>query len=339
VRAAAVAAFGDLAPPTEQAFVLDWAAGATDSTEQTRALRAVVNITLRNPNTAQRALPLFALIEKSSPAVVKQLLPVLPRLGGKESAECAARVALGSDASVAETAASTLSRWTDHTSQASLVTVAAKATVAAARSTALQAALRYFERNREVWTTVETAQVSQLLDATTDAPVRSRLVTLLHRAADEDALALVEKLSSDQNLATAAKEAALCITANLAGPGVARASASEGSAGNLLDGRTSTQWRVPTTSDQWIELDFKRTRPLHRLTLDQTGRISDFPEKYEVFVTDDSANPGKALVTGAGQRNRTAIDLPAGTKGRYVIIKNTAERPDGMWAVCEVFVD
>ena len=58
-----------------------------------------------------------------------------------------------------------------------------------------------------------------------------------------------------------------------------------------------------------------------------------------MFVTDDVAQPGKAAVTGAGQRNRTVIDFPAGTRGRYVIIRNTAERKDSGWSITELFVD
>ena len=58
-----------------------------------------------------------------------------------------------------------------------------------------------------------------------------------------------------------------------------------------------------------------------------------------MFVTDDPTKPGKVVVSGAGKANRTIIDLPAGTNGRYVTIKNTAERVDSMWSISELFVD
>ena len=339
LRTAAVGSLGDLAPVSEQGFILAWAVGAKDPAEQTRALRSLVTVTLNNPDTAKRALPIYAALEKAAPTTAAQLMPVLSRLGGKESAECAARLALSPDATIADAAAATLARWPDRTAQPSLVLVAAKATVASARATANQAAFRYYERNREVWTPGETSLVSDLLGATTDGPARKKLVVLLNRAADKPALALVEKLQSEPALAAAAKTAALCIAANLAGPPKARASDSEGSAKNLFDGKMTTQWRGPVTPGQWVEIDFKQSRPLHRLTLDQTGRTGEFPERYEVFVTDDLAKPGKVVVSGAGKANRTVIDLPAGTSGRYVTIKNTAERVDSMWSIAEFFVD
>ncbi len=184
IRTAAVGSLGELAPFSDQGLLIEWAAGATDSTEQTRALRSLVSVTLRNPDTAKRALPIYVALEKAAPATVVGLLPVLGRLGGKESAECAARLALSTNATVADAAAAALARWPDRSAQPSLVMVAAKATVASARSAANQAAFRYFERTREVWTAAESSLVTQLLGATTDAAARKKLVILLNRAAD-----------------------------------------------------------------------------------------------------------------------------------------------------------
>jgi hypothetical protein len=339
VRAAAIGAFGELAPATEQAFVLDWVANAKDPAEETKALRALVTITLRNPDAAKRAAPIFALLEKTTPTVAQRLIPALPRLGGKDSADAALRLALGTNSDIAKAAAATLARWPDRTAHAQLVTVAAKASVVAASTTAQQAALRDFERTREVWTPAQTALIAPLLGATTEVAEKKRVVALLNRAADKDALALAEKLQADKALGLAAKEAADCIAANLAGAPKVRVSAETPTAKNLVDGKTETTWRVPATIGQWIELDYGRARPLTRLTLDETGRTGDFPERYEVFVTDDPAKPGKSVVTGSGQRNRTVIDFPAKTRGRYVIVKTTADRAEGWWAIAEVFVD
>jgi len=58
-----------------------------------------------------------------------------------------------------------------------------------------------------------------------------------------------------------------------------------------------------------------------------------------VHLTDDPARPGPAVAQGTGQRNRTVIELPAGAAGRYLIIRNLAERKDSSWSVCEVYLD
>ena len=309
-----------------------------DANEQSRALRALVTLTLRNPTIATRGAPVYAAIESASAEAALRLLPALGRIGGEPSAASAARLALGADAKVAEAALAALTRWSDTTALASLAGVAEKTTLPAARTTAVEGVMAYFERTRVAWDGDDTAVVARLLPVVADPAVRGRLLKLLSRAGDSAALALAAGLKADAAVGAAAREAVEIITANLAGPAKVRASAPSG-AGNIMDGKTNTRWTVPQVGEEWVEIDFKVARPLHRLTLDQTGRTGDFPESYAVHVTDDLANPGAAVATGTGQTGKTVIALPAGTRGRYVIIKNVAERLDGWWAIIELYVD
>jgi hypothetical protein len=338
VRAAAASAFGDLAPITDVKTLLDWTLAATDANEQSRALRALVTLTLRNPMIATRGAPVYAAIESASAEAALRLLPALGRIGGEPSAASAARLALGTDAKVAEAALAALTRWSDTTALASLAGVAATTTLPAARTTAVEGVIAYFERTRAGWDGDDTAVVARLLPVVADPAVRGRLLKLLSRAGDATALALAAGLKADAAVGAAAREAVEIITANLAGPAKVRASAPSG-AGNIMDGKTNTRWTVAQVGEEWVEIDFKVARPLNRLTLDQTGRTGDFPESYAVHVTDDLANPGAAVATGTGQTGKTVIALPAGTRGRYVIIKNVAERLDGWWAIIELYVD
>ena len=338
VRAAAATAFGDLAPIADVKTLLDWTLAATDANEQSRALRALVTLTLRNPTIATRGAPVYAAIESASAEAALRLLPALGRIGGEPSAASAARLALGADAKVAEAALAALTRWSDTTALVSLAGVAEKTTLPAARTTAVEGVMAYFERTRVAWDGDDTAVVARLLPVVADPAVRGRLLKLLSRAGDSAALALAAGLKADAAVGAAAREAVEIITANLAGPAKVRASAPSG-AGNIMDGKTNTRWTVPQVGEEWVEIDFKVARPLHRLTLDQTGRAGDFPESYAVHVTDDLANPGAAVATGTGQTGKTVIALPAGTRGRYVIIKNVAERLDGWWAIIELYVD
>ena len=338
VRAAAVGALGDLAPASEQKALLDWAIEATDSNEQTRALRALVTVTLRNPNVEERGRPIHALIEFALPDLALRLLPALTRIGGAASAECAAKLAVRDDARLAEAATAALARWTDDSALVALATVAEKATQASARTAAIEGVLRHFERNRDGWNAASTGVTGRLLASTQDADTRAKLVRLLHRARDRPALDVIAGVKSDPALAAAATTAEAVVQANLAGAPRARASR-PASLSNLLDGKTSTRWNTPVLGEEWLEIDFRQSRPLSRVILDQTGRAAEYPERYEVHVTDDPKQPGKVLVSGTGQRNQTVIDLPAGTSGRYLIVKNTAPRADRQWSVCELYVE
>lgn len=339
VRAAAVAALGDLAPPTEQKALLDWAIEAADANEQSRSLAALVKVTLRNPNAEQRNRPVLALIEFALPDLALRLLPALNRLGGADSAECAAKLAVRDDLRLAEAATAALGRWSDAAALPALVTVAEKAAQPSARTAATAAFLRHFERDRSPWPPETTALVGRMLAGIQETDTRLALVRLLHRARDREALALLAPLRDDPALAAAVTTATAVVTSNLAGPPQVRASKPAG-AGNVVDQKTSTRWNTALLGEEWIEVDYRLSRPFSRVILDQTGRTGEFPERYELHVTDDPDRPGPALVTGQGQRRgQTAIDLPAGTAGRYLLVRNTAARPDSQWSVCELYVE
>jgi HEAT repeat protein len=338
IRAAAVSALGELAPPADNKIVLDWAIAATDANEQARALRALVSITLRNPDVAGRGAPLYAALESAPAELALRLLPALGRIGGAPSAACAAKLALNVDFKLAEAALAALVRWPDDTAVAALVSVAERTTLPALRASAVSGVIAAFERNRAFWNADATAPVARLLVVSAAAESRLALITLLKRAVDAPALALAEKSQSDPVIGAAAGETAAVIRANQAGPAKLRASTMAG-VKNLTDGNTGNRWSVPAEGDEWVEVDFILSRPLRRITLDQTGRGAEFPESYELYVTDDVAVLGKVVATGVGQTNKTVIDLPVGTRGRYVIIKNVAARKDTPWSICEIFVD
>jgi HEAT repeat protein len=337
IRAAAVTALGELAPPADNKIVLDWAIAATDANEQARAVRALVSITLRNPDVAGRGAPLYAALESAPAELALRLLPALGRIGGAPSAACAAKLALNVDFKLAEAALAALVRWPDDTAVAALVSVAERTTLPALRASAVSGVIAAFERNRAFWNADATALVARLLVVSAAAESRLALITLLKRAVDAPALALAEKSQSDPVIGAAASETAAVIRANQAGPAKLRASTMAG-VKNLTDGNTGNRWSVPAEGDEWVEVDFILSRPLRRITLDQTGRGAEFPEGYELYVTDDVAVLGKVVATGVGQTNKTVIDLPVGTRGRYVIIKNVAARKDTPWSICEIFV-
>lgn len=332
VRLAAAAALGDLGTVAQLGALLEWTLGATDDAEQTRALRSVVNVIMRQPAGAGRGAALFSAIDQAAPAVALRLLPALGRMGDSESAACAARQALRGDAKLADAAVAALGRWPDASAVPALVDIAEKSSLAGPAKAARDAVLRHHGRIRNVWTESSSVLVGRLMAKETDAAGRAPLLALLHRARDTAALKLAESLGAEGALA------AEVIRANGKGePGV-RVSGGSG-ARNVLDFKSSTRWSVPAAGEEWIELDFKVGRPLRTLTLDQSTRTGEFPEKYEVYVSDRPEAAGTPVASGTGQRNQTVIALPAGTRGRYVTIKNVAPRADSSWTVTDLYVD
>jgi hypothetical protein len=201
VRAAAVSALGELAPPADNKIVLDWAITATDANEQARALRALVNITLRNPDVAGRGATLYAAMETAPAELALRLLPALGRIGGAPSAASAGKLALSADLKLSEAATSALVRWSDDTAITVLVSVAERTSLPTIRASAVTGVIAAFERNRAPWNADATALIARLLAVSAAAESRLALITLLKRAAD--ALALAPAKRSEPRVAFA----------------------------------------------------------------------------------------------------------------------------------------
>jgi HEAT repeat protein len=337
VRGAAAAALGDLGPPADLALLTDWAAQAQDEGEQGRTLRAVVTLLQRHRTEQGLAGTFFSRLEQAPPEVARRLLPALVRLGTAEAAAVAGRLAGAPDATLAKAAVETLGRWTDATNLPGLAAAAENARTPEIKAAAVAAGRQALERDRTAWTPGTTALFCRFMDAGTKED-DLQLLRVLARANDPTALKYAEGLRSDPFLGAEAAYAAEVVQANLVGRPRARASQGSG-LGNLFDGKTTSRWSTPALGEEWLELDFRVARPLRELTFDQSGRAAEFPEQYEVYVTNDPAVPGSVVLSGKGQRNRTVLKFPAGTRGRYVIVRNVAARAETPWSICEVLVD
>ncbi len=339
VRAAALTSLTDIAPAEAQGALLRWTINATDGREATRALRAFTSVSLRNTDLSTRDRALVEAIDRGEPSVQLRLLPLLARLPGVLTRECAGRLVLGADERVATAALAQLQRWPDATVLPLYVSIAEKTGSETVRTSAIEGALRLLDQGRGLPSAEQSSLVAVLFGTTKDPALRKTLVAVLGRGASGFAQAFVSSLQGEPELAEAARQALASIAANQKWPPAITTSVNPAQMANLVDGRTNTQWRVALEGEQWLRLDLKESRPLQRLTLDQTGRVGDFPTQYEVFVSDDQANAGAPVASGSGQRDRTVIPLPADTHGRYVTIKNSEQRENGGWTVSELFID
>lgn len=339
VRLAALQALAEIAPSADQGPVLAWAAGATDAREAARALRALVSVSLRNPDPAARARLVVEAVDNGARPVRLRLIPALPRIGGAAAAACAGRMALEPDAEVAREAVSNLANWPHGAALAQLVRAAEAASLQEARSAALQGALNVIDRRRGVPSAEPSDLVIRLLAVARDPETRRSLVLLLSRGGSDAALAEARSLRADPALAADAADAVLAIRANRRWPPRLTSSASADLLANMVDGDPQTAWWAPAAPNRWIQVDFGRSRPVRRVTLDQTGHEGDFPERYEVYVTDDPGEPGRARAAGTGTTGRTVIELQPGARGRYLIIRDVAPAPSGGWSVSELQVD
>ncbi|HWL47921.1 MAG TPA: HEAT repeat domain-containing protein, partial [Sphingomonadaceae bacterium] len=338
VRLAALSSLAEIAPFDVQAAVLAWATDAKDSGEQSRALRTLVALTLRNPDLDARARPITTAIGQLEPSIAARILPALPRLGGSAAAEALADLALRADAPLASPAVAQLSRWTDPAGLPALVRIVEKTSSDSVRESAGKAAAEFLERNRSLPSAQLTAAIDRLLAAVNTATVRAQLVTLLSRASDDEALALVKKFQKDPALAKEANYALAVIEANRAGAPKITGD-NQWQLKNLIDGNRDASWNTSAEAGKGIQIDFLKSRPFRRVVLDQGSRPDNYPERLQIIVTDQPEHPGKPAAEVPGTSGQTAADLPPQTHGRYLIIRNSETRPDSWWTIAELLVD
>jgi fibronectin type 3 domain-containing protein len=111
---------------------------------------------------------------------------------------------------------------------------------------------------------------------------------------------------------------------------------SGGSPANALDGDITTRWSTgaPQTNGQWFQVDMGATNTFYRLVLDAGSSSSDYPRGYRVNVSNDGANWGSPVATGAGSSAVTTITFATNT-ARYIRVTQTGSVSGLWWSIHE----
>lgn len=105
-----------------------------------------------------------------------------------------------------------------------------------------------------------------------------------------------------------------------------------------LDGMPMSRWTTGNSQKggEWLMLDLQMPQKFDVIDLDQNKSPNDYPRGYEVYVSKDGTDWGKAIVTGEGTNGgATVITLPKVVKTRYVKIVQTG-KAGNYWSVCEI---
>jgi hypothetical protein len=303
-----------LAP--DQPALIAWAIGAPNRTESARAVRALITLILRDGAMATRATPVLTALESGDSAARLTLLPVLSRVAGAPALATASKLARHDDEAVAKAATAELTRWPDASALPVLIEL-----VTATPRPAIRNAAR------------------QLLAQPLDAAAQNAALNVLSLCSDQDALATATRFLTDPATTATAQDAVDAITSNLAGPPAFTASGAGDQTTLITDGQRHTYWLIPNTPGGWLRLDLHNSRPVRTLTLDHGTREWDWPDRLAVFVSDDPEQAGDALLEMEGEHRQTVAKLPAGTRGRYVWLRQKGTRPNNPWVIAELIVE
>ncbi|MBE7540010.1 MAG: ThuA domain-containing protein [Opitutaceae bacterium] len=341
IRNAALESLEILAGARDQGPLLDWALEASDAQEKIRAVRTLIATTLRNPDLAGRNAALIDRLAKGGPSAQFLLLPALPRLADRQTLAAATKLLDSQDPAVVKSAVSALVRWPDPGPLGALRDFAENPrNPAELRTTAVSAAVSFFKTACQANPRqVDLDSAARLLAASSNPTERNSILFQISRTASPEALRLAGRFTSDPALAEAAKDAILAIRANQEWPPAFSATAGAGQLKALTDNSLSSAWTVPAVAGQEITIDLKRTRPIHRLTLDRGNRLNDYPPAFEIHVTDDPASPGQPSIAGVGSRTSMDIQFPETVHGRYVVIRITTARAGANWSIAEFGIE
>lgn len=339
LRLEALDALRAIAAPADQRAVIDWALAAPTKPEQTRAVRALITIILRDDAGATRADTVIAAIKAGDAPARLALLPVLSRVAGEAALAAVVQLAREPDEAVAKAATAELARWPDATVLPALVELTASTPNAGIRAAAALGSARFLSERANATTAQRSLYTRQLLALPLDAAARIPLLNVLSLCADAEALAAARLHLADPATTATAQDAIDAITSNLAGAPAFTASEAGDKTALLTDGRNYTFWAVPNAPGAWLRADLHHSRPVRKITLDHGRREWDWPDQLEVCVSDDPEKSGEPLVKVEGQHYQTVVSLPSGTRGRYVWLRQQGTRPNNAWAVAEFILE
>jgi fibronectin type 3 domain-containing protein len=110
------------------------------------------------------------------------------------------------------------------------------------------------------------------------------------------------------------------------------------STANLLDDKPSTRWSSGTTMvpGQSIVIDMKAEQWFNKIVVDSNGSSNDYSRSYEIYISDDGAEWGTALVAGTANGPLIVSDF-ADQTARYLKLVQTATN-SSWWSIHEIMV-
>ena len=121
-----------------------------------------------------------------------------------------------------------------------------------------------------------------------------------------DMLKMIEPYPVDAALKAEAEAATKKIREGMSGPPKVTASVNNEKAGNAIDGKPDTRWDLggAQSGGEWFQIEFPTEREVSKIILDSTASPGDYPRGYEVYLSRDGKNSGRARHQGRRQDGR-----------------------------------
>lgn len=340
VRAAAYGTLAVVGTPSNAVKVIGQVAATEDDAVRTAAADCIVALLSRPTASGQGVSAVLAALDEgdTGPTAKAALLRVLGRLGAPEGLG-ALRAALSASnpIEVRMAAAEALAGWPTPEPLETLKTAAQGAEDAAYRKALLDALVHVLALPSERTAAESLAEYTTALELAREAGTKAQLLEGLAEVRDPGAVALAKTYLEDPALKESAQNALDRLNSHDMVPS---ASHNAEKAALAIDGDPATRWDTGTQQapGQWFQVDLGWEKTVTKITLDSAGSAGDYPRGYEVFVSNNPDEPGKAVATGTGSTPVVEIAVEP-VKGRYVRIVQTGETDGMFWSIHELRVE
>jgi hypothetical protein len=306
-----------------------------------RVRDVVAGVYLRSTNRAAHA-PLFLKAHSGAQGGFKlALLPLLAIMGGAQELGAVSSALKDSDPEAPMAALRALGEWPNDSAVEALWGVVQ----APAKPEYKILALRGYARLLSLPSpTRKPAETLGLLKSAMDAAEREeekrQVLAGIAKVFHPDALTLLKSYASDKALGKEADLAWQKMKKAMDSPPAFSASHNERNAKKAMDKDLASRWDTGTKQvpGMWFMADFRFERAIENVSLDAGSSAGDFPNAYEVYVSNNTNDWGPPVAKGEGKRGQPIIPLK-NARGQYLKIVQTGSTPNMYWSIHEFAIN
>jgi len=212
VRIAAIKALETLAGPAEYDHILSHFLKCEDKSEKKAAGDALIAVATQIKNREKQLEPIISAYQSANSEQKTQILPLLVRIGGKQSLKFVLSETKSNDPDIKEAAIRTLARWSGYEALEPLVDFSEQATNTTHQVLAIRGALQILGKH-DLGSNYEVNICKRLLSAADRQEEKVSIIATMSSIRSEEALAGVSDFIMDPNLGDDAARAAIVISA------------------------------------------------------------------------------------------------------------------------------
>lgn len=339
VRTQAFASLARLAGPEQLQPLVGLVAAEQNDMARTEGEQALTAAVGRGGDPAQNAAVLLSAlpdVKQGIPAYCS-LLRVLGRVQAPESLSALIAAAKVKNPEVKSTAVRAIAEWPSPEPAEELLALANAEEEAAVRDVALRGYLRMIElpQSRETKDTIRLYE--QAMKTAASAEERKLVLASAGNQRDAGLLEFVAPYLEDTEVQAEARAAHEKLQNIARSPS---ASHNPAEAPYAVDGNPATRWTTgePKNDGMWFAVDLGWEMNIGRVILDSSGSPGDFPQGYEIFLSKDGKEWGKAAA--AGENTSDVLDIAfAPRKARHLKIVQVGKSEGNWWSIHELRVE